>query len=722
MSLRDSHDRLRDPHFGRRAEARESLVASFAARDPGHARFTRAFAISAGVLISALVSMLVVDASHADKGLLAMAVFFSLQAGNAAKDSGGIHRLVTTSLLVPAVVVAILSAALLSSWRPVQMIVFVAIAGIAIWVRRLGPREAAIGQLTFIGYFFALFMQTTFAQAPLACAIGTIAIGAQVIVRAILLLSRPRRQITVLLHELRAASASALQAAAHNDRPGVLRARLARIDDVGRAIESWQRDFPTGRYIDCNADTLDTRVLDARVETEEACYELARHADAGRGRLSGDLRRALADLSAVLQDRSDDEHAADVAEQVLTGHLKVDDRLAIDLVRRSASAHARLRTIDLSHGAPGEVLRAPTLDAPRPDDVAAGAPTIKRNAWKQWSPTSRMAVQAMVAALIAATVGEALSASRWYWAVMTAFVVFIGATTRSGILTRAYRRVIGTALGIGLGVAAVALTHDNPNLLIAIGVIGVFGMLYFGPLNYLYASMFITIMLVAIYGMLGVLNFSLLDLRLEETLAGAVIGVLCAYLILTSDSRSALLTKIDTYFDDLDRLLESASRSFSTGREDEDLRPAFQSLEASQDDLDTEVTAMSTAFLFTDRRAEADAVHLMYIASRSAARLTQTAAEGSRGSLDHQDSAAVPSAIKRVRVRTAIAKASFDSATRVDLARSDGSFHAAEFENLDSSSQRREALAIMALARIDWALRKLAGLRSSPASGTRQRA
>src|SRR5699024_10261833 len=114
-------------------------------------------------------------------------------------------------------------------------------------------------------------------------------------------------------------------------------------------------------------------------------------------------------------------------------------------------------------------------------------------------------------------------------------------------------------LGLAVGIGATYAAHDVKIILLAICVLAVMGMIYFGPLNYVYQSFFITVLLVSLYAVLGVLDGHLLEVRLEETLAGAIVGVLCAYLLLSANSRPALVEKVDAYFSAVDALLREGA-------------------------------------------------------------------------------------------------------------------------------------------------------------------
>ncbi|WP_157993031.1 FUSC family protein [Leucobacter luti] len=651
-----------------------------AALDPGHARLVRAVALTCGVLASVLAGWATVHLLGANSGMIAASVFLSLQAGNLVKDRTPAQRLLTTALLLPAVLAAILLAAAASSLRPFVMVGFIVLSGAAIWVRRYGARAAALGAIAFIGYFFTLFMRPEGAALGALCLIATWAVGSQVLVRAVLLARRPGRELRVLLDELRLASAAVTRDAARSPRPAEMRALLARADTVGRALTQWQDTHSVPGILGCSDAEFERGVLDARVTTESAAFELMRLHRTGQ--LAAAEHRALAQLNAVLTEPPGSPRFTSAAGWA-RGLVDAADRgdltpapgaAAALLIAHAACAHVWLRALAARPGpgrasgparetaapampsagsgpsvppaaaaaahAPVAVPVAAPASAPHPAVTGpAGAGGVagrgwggnrKRRGslgvrgWRAWSAQSRLAVQAMIAATLASVVGEALSASRWYWAVMTAFVIFIGVGTRGSILTRAVRRVTGTFGGIALGVLAVAVGGDSPAALSIIALIAVFGVLYFGPLNYVYVALWLTTMLVAIYRMLGTLSPELLELRAGETLIGAVVGVLCAYLVLSASSRPQLTARVNAYFDALDALLRAVSEALSAPSGRRLLGSALKALEDRQAELDDAVAGVSTALALERTRGEADAVHLMFVVTRAAARLVQS--------------------------------------------------------------------------------------------------
>ncbi len=598
-------------------------------RDPARERLRRLVAVTSGICASLLLGYSVVHYLHAESSLLTISVFLSLMSGLFVKDPTPRGRVVTTGLLIPLAAGLPIAVASMTGLRPLQLAGFVLVAGLAMWLRRFGPRATTLGSLGFFVYFFTLLMRPTPSDLPAFCLIAAGAVTSQFLVQLVLrLLRRPERELAMLLRELALASASAVEAAGSSPRPRAVEARLTRVEAIWQAITEWQQEFDTRTYTDTDHDTLAAHVLDTCVNTEKVCLGLLRPPPAGPdggadGGADRQLARSLA--RAALSDQPSTARLEESASQA-RNLLASGDRDEIGPERYRLAelvlAHARLRAVELRRR-PAEQAHV-TKSEPAPETPSPHPPRRRWTPWREWRPTSRLAIQAMAATAIASTLGEVISASRWYWAVLTAFLVFVSTTTRSGVLTRAYRRVTGTVLGLAVGIGATYAAHDVKIILLAICVLAVMGMIYFGPLNYMYQSFFITVLLVSLYAVLGVLDGHLLEVRLEETLAGAIVGVLCAYLLLSANSRPALVEKVDAYFSAVDALLrEGADLVATAGRRTEMLERIHQ-VESAQADLDQSITAMSTAFLLTGRDRVDRAVTLIQRSTRPLVRFAHT--------------------------------------------------------------------------------------------------
>ncbi|GCB51856.1 FUSC family protein [Streptomyces sp. NL15-2K] len=146
--------------------------------------------------------------------------------------------------------------------------------------------------------------------------------------------------------------------------------------------------------------------------------------------------------------------------------------------------------------------------------------------------TTRQAIQATAGAGFALVVGQLVSGQRWYWAVGATWWVFVNTTSRGETLVRGFRRVLGTVIGIGLGLL-VAVPLDGAALPTAVLLTAcVFGIFYTAAVSYTWMMLCVTVLAELLYGLLGVLDPALLALRFAETGIGALGAVLAVLFVL----------------------------------------------------------------------------------------------------------------------------------------------------------------------------------------------
>ncbi|MFB6612830.1 FUSC family protein [Streptomyces sp. NPDC085524] len=147
-------------------------------------------------------------------------------------------------------------------------------------------------------------------------------------------------------------------------------------------------------------------------------------------------------------------------------------------------------------------------------------------------PTTRQAFQATAACAFALVIGQYLSEDRWYWAVGTAWWIFVNTTSRGETLVRGFRRVLGTVIGIAAGLLIAVPLHGAPLPTAVLVAACVFGIFYTAAPSYSWMMFFVTVMAGLLYGLLGVLHPGLLLLRFQETAIGALGAALAVVLIL----------------------------------------------------------------------------------------------------------------------------------------------------------------------------------------------
>nr|WP_255426565.1 FUSC family protein [Pseudonocardia sp. C8] len=158
---------------------------------------------------------------------------------------------------------------------------------------------------------------------------------------------------------------------------------------------------------------------------------------------------------------------------------------------------------------------------------------------------TRQAVQVGVATGLAIVVGELTSPARWYWAVIAAFIVFAGTASRGDVLSRGWARAVGTAGGVVAGMLLAVLVDGHPVASLVLLFACVFLALYLVRISQAMMAFWLTAVLALLYGMIGQFSVETMLLRVEETVAGGALGMLAAYVILPTRSRTAFAEALD---------------------------------------------------------------------------------------------------------------------------------------------------------------------------------
>nr|WP_281381008.1 FUSC family protein [Nocardioides panaciterrulae] len=174
--------------------------------------------------------------------------------------------------------------------------------------------------------------------------------------------------------------------------------------------------------------------------------------------------------------------------------------------------------------------------------------------------TTRQAVQVTLAGVIAIGLGTMLSPTRYYWAVIAAFVTFTGTGTRAETMIKGSARIGGTLLGLFAAVLLAHLTVGNQVAIFATILGSIFMAFYLVKISYAAMTFFITILLGQLYTVLGSFSDQLLELRLGETAVGAVVGVLVAMVLAPLSTRDTVRSARQELLESLRELLEGVAK------------------------------------------------------------------------------------------------------------------------------------------------------------------
>ncbi len=595
----------------------------FAASDPGLLRLMAGLRTVAAIALTLVVlAVLGTDVTHLVAGAMtAMVATFAI------KEKQVRGQAVTLALGLPVALAAVSLGALLHSQVIAGDIFFVALIFGAVYCRRFGDRGTALGLIGFQTYFVSLFVGVTASALPLLALTLAIAFACSAVIRFTVVPETPQRILQWLRGAFRARVAQLV--ATHIElldaRPDQLdkvlddlRRHTARLHESALMIQGRLED---GTRDPATASLLQRRIADAEIATErlgvlllnartaeradtltlhlpQAPLPTAKNEMPAEDAATVTLRRDLNALHLLVSRGASDQSGTAVAHvrNRLLGYRDEDNlpraSIAVQDVFRGIGETARavlgLRLAldgpqDESDDTPATTRSREEFDA---EDVAlAGAEepaSDDRTGLRR--PTTRAAFQIAVGSTLAIIGGEFLSAQRWYWAVLTCWVVFLNTASTGEIIIKGYRRLVGTVLGVVAGVALAGLVGNHTWTAFALILLFVFAMFFTAPLSYALMSFFVTAMLGLLYTLLNTYSLDVLILRIEETALGAACGIIAAVLVLpvhtdrrTDDLLGTVLTKLDE--------VVAASVDQLSGGPATDLLALSRDLDTALDDL-----------------------------------------------------------------------------------------------------------------------------------------
>jgi uncharacterized membrane protein YccC len=573
------------------AELRERLSAS----DPGLLRLTAGLRTVTAVALTLLVlALLRSDVIHLVAGAMgAMAATFAI------REKQRRQQAVTLALGLPVALVSLTLGALLNAYVVIGDLFFVALIFCAVYGRRFGDRGTALGLIGFQVYFLSLFVRATMPLLPGLYGALALSFACSAVTRFVLLAQTPAGTLHRLRHAFRARFAQLVAAQIELLDAGpedadksleLVRVRTARLHESALMIQGQLAD---GAMDEATARLLQRRIAEAEITAERLGLMLltargSEHADtltlhlpgaslpsAGgqpmRDEATAALRRDLEALRLLLQRPA---HADQGTELSQIRNRLLGYREEQNLPQASPAEQDVFRGL-------GETARAVlgmriALDGPQDESADTLATTRSREelaaedaaiestggraalaadekAATGLRPTTRSAVQVAVGSALAIAGGELLSPQRWYWAVLTCWIVFVNTASTGEILVKGYRRLLGTVLGVVAGIGLAGLVGHHTWTAFALVLVFIFAMFYTAPLSYTLMSFFVTAMLGLLYTLLNTYSLAVLVLRIEETALGAACGILAAALVLpvrTDRRTNELLVTV------LDRLAE----------------------------------------------------------------------------------------------------------------------------------------------------------------------
>jgi uncharacterized membrane protein YccC len=472
-----------------------------AARDPGLARLQLAARGTSAVLLTTVLGMVVGGLLHVPVFEFASGITYSLMAPFLTREPTLRARQVSVTLLVLPAMASTVLTALLHGYGPAGDSFFLVLVFLCFLLHPLHPRVIGMGLIAVVITYIGLFLELP--PATLPAQLGGIVLAWPVTMFAcfVLVPVNPARTLRLAVRAVRWRAARAL-------RPGVDAGRLPR--DLVRLNEATL--------------AADDQLALLQPEGREAVRALLIALELTTARLLNVLRGEPVDAR---QARRQARRLALHGRRLRAGRGYHMDPTLVD------PGTVRGLLVQLGHAVHGLGVAAAGMRSAR--GAAAGVP-VKPGplAW-------RMAGRVTLASALAMAGGMALSPQRWFWAVITVYLVFVTTRSRGEAITKGAERLAGTLFGIASGLVLATPVAGDPALEAGALLLSVFGMYYWITTSYTVGIFCVTVMLGLIYGMLGASLESLLLLRLEETAIGAAAAVFVAAFVLPQRTRDQVM-------------------------------------------------------------------------------------------------------------------------------------------------------------------------------------
>ena len=538
---------------------------------------------------------------------------------------------------LPLPMLAMLAVGLAVHVRVASLALLAVVLAIGTYCRRFGPPGFMGGMLGFMGVFLGFFIQDYVSFGQFGWLIAEVALGAAGTIVVHFAFFRPRpgaalrrmqrsyaaraRAVASDVAELVEATVRSGKSEEHDRAEQLLHRQLLRLNEAALLIDA-QLDNPAALAPGWSAATLHQRLFDAeaglsnvaRFALALARRPLPAHASAlVMAALSGirdaDLGAVLdsaAGIVTVLEDHDPERTAVTPSDRVLLHRFATsvtDFAAALRAFRRypdgtppddvAADEGFQSQVATFGGWLPGSAFVAGAASQER-----GGAGFIERI---RLAPYARIAIQMGIAVGAAIIAGDAMSGRRFYWAVIAAFITFMGANTAGEQLRKSFFRVVGTLIGVVAGSLLAHAVGDVVWLQIVVVLGSLFLGLYLFRINYAFMTIGITVLVSQLYVELDEFSNNLLLLRLGETAVGAGVAMLTVLLVLPLHigrvARVAARQELEALVDLVDRCLDRLADPASAVGSDLELRAAARRADMSYQALVATVWPMRTPLL-----------------------------------------------------------------------------------------------------------------------------
>lgn len=192
-------------------------------------------------------------------------------------------------------------------------------------------------------------------------------------------------------------------------------------------------------------------------------------------------------------------------------------------------------------------------------------------------PSTRKAIQGLVAGVLAIITGHIISPVQPYWVLLTTFIIQIGTESVGRTYIKGFQRSLGTVIGAVFGFAAAKLVSGHAGLEVFLLFVVIFLMFYVFTVSYTWMSFFITMLIAFMYDLLlGGISVELISARVIDTIAGALIALLVSAYVLPKKTQGKVTEAFDDFLDELKSYTTAYLDSLKNGQNKELTDKAFE--------------------------------------------------------------------------------------------------------------------------------------------------
>ncbi|MFC0524562.1 FUSC family protein [Pontibacillus salicampi] len=172
-------------------------------------------------------------------------------------------------------------------------------------------------------------------------------------------------------------------------------------------------------------------------------------------------------------------------------------------------------------------------------------------------PTTKKAIQALVAGAISVYLGYTLTPAHPYWILLSSFIIFMGTESVGSTFMKANQRTLGTVLGALAGFGLAQLI-SNSTIEVSFIFLCIFMAFYLFPVSYSIMIFWITMVVAMLYDLLlGGITPMVMGVRVIDTFIGAYVGLFAASFILPTTTRDKIADYASEFFHELSDYVHS---------------------------------------------------------------------------------------------------------------------------------------------------------------------